>query len=179
MATNENHDRMLISLIAAASENNVLGKDQDMVWHLPDDFKFFKRQTEGHYIIMGRKTFSYFDKPLPNRTSIVVTRNGDYTADGAIVTHSIDDAIEIARQGGEQEAFIIGGGEIYRQTLDRADRIYLTRVHATLEGDAFFPDFDESKWDILSEEYHEKDERHDYPFTIYIMERKGNGKESN
>ncbi|PSR03620.1 MAG: diacylglycerol kinase [Bacteroidetes bacterium SW_11_45_7] len=132
----------MISLIAAASENNVLGKDQDMVWHLPDDFKFFKRQTEGHHIIMGRKTFSYFDKPLPNRTSIVVTRNGHYS-------------------------------------LDRADRIYLTRVHATLEGDAFFPAFNESKWKILSEKYHEKDQKHDYPFTIYIMERKNDREESN
>lgn len=162
---------MLISLIAAASENNVLGKDQDMVWHLPDDFKFFKGQTEGHHIIMGRKTFSYFDRPLPNRTSIVITRNENYTANGAIITHTIDSAIEIARQAGEEEAFVIGGGEIYSQTLDKADYIYLTRVHARLEGDAFFPEFDEDKWKIISEEYHEKDERHDYPFTIYIMER--------
>ena len=158
----------MITMIAAVAENNALGKNNEMLWHLPDDFKRFKQLTSGHYIIMGRKTFESFPKSLPNRTHIVITRQKDYNPEGCIVADSIERAIEIAPK--EEEVFIIGGGEIYNLGLPFADKIDLTRVHDTFEADAFFPEFDSNDWNLAFEEYHEKDEKHktDFTFQTYI-----------
>lgn len=157
-------------MIAAAAENNALGKDNDLVWHLPDDFKRFKILTTGHHIIMGRKTFESFPKPLPNRTHVVITRQKDYHPEGAVIAHSMDEAIQLAAN--DDETFIIGGGEIYKLGIDRADKIELTRVHGTFEADAFFPKIDEDKWEITGRKHHEKDEKHQYAFTYLTYERK-------
>lgn len=158
----------MITLIAAAAENNALGKDNDLLWHLPEDFKRFKQITSGHYIIMGRKTFESFPKPLPNRTHIIITRQEEYLVEECLVVHSLDEALEIAPQN--EEVFIIGGAQIYEQALPFADKIDLTRVHTELEADAFFPEFNTSEWNLVFSEKHFKDEKHqfDYTFETYI-----------
>lgn len=158
-----------ITLIAAAAENNALGKDKDLVWHLPDDFKRFKKLTTGHHIIMGRKTFESFPKPLPNRTHVIITRQKDYNPEGAVVVHSLVKALEIAQL--DEQPFIIGGGEIYELSMNKADKIELTRVHGTFEADTFFPEIDPNKWRLVSSEYHEKDDRHAYAFTYLTYKR--------
>ena len=154
----------MITLIAAAAENNALGKDNDLLWHLPEDFKRFKQITSGHYIIMGRKTFESFPKPLPNRTHIIITRQEEYLVEGCLVVHSLEDALEIAPQN--EEIFIIGGAQIYKQALPFADKIDLTRVHIELDADAFFPEFNTSEWNLVFSEKHFKDEKHQYDFTF-------------
>lgn len=158
-----------LTLIAAAGENNALGKDNKLVWHLPDDFKRFKKLTTGHHIIMGRKTFETFPKPLPNRIHIVITRQQDYQADGAIVVHSLEEAFAQIKE--DSQPFVIGGGEIYELALDKADRIELTRVHAEFEADAFFPEMDSNKWTLKASERHEIDDKHQYAFTYLTFER--------
>ena len=162
-------------MIAAIGQNKVIGKDNDMIWHLPDDMKFFMNTTTNHCVIMGRKNFESLPpkfSPLPNRTNIIITRQDDYTAEGATVVNSLDEALNIARNHGEQEAFVIGGGEIYKLALDRADKLYLTEIKASFEGDAFFPEFDKSNWKEVSREHHDTDERHAYPFDFVTYERK-------
>jgi dihydrofolate reductase len=141
----------MITIVAAAGQNNELGKDNDLIWHLPDDFKRFKELTSGHYIIMGRKTFESFPKPLPNRTHIIITRDTTYlpkvTPDqeqNIIVVHSLDQAL--LKAASQETIFIIGGGEIYNLSMEVADRIELTRVHQTFEADTFFPEIDTSRW---------------------------------
>lgn len=153
----------MLTIIAAAAENNALGKNNDLVWHLPDDFKRFKKLTTGHHIIMGRKTFETFPKPLPNRTHIVITRQENYSPEGAIVVNSLSDALAIAKE--DDNAFIIGGGEIYALAMSQATHIELTRVHGTFDADTFFPEINESHWELIKEQYHEKDEKHNYAFT--------------
>lgn len=160
----------MVTMIAAAGENNALGKDGDLVWHLPDDFKRFKKLTTGHHIIMGRKTFESFPKPLPNRTHIVITRDKNYNKPGCIIVHNIEDALKIAES--DPQPFIIGGGEIYKLALDHTDKIELTRVHGTFDADAFFPEFNTSKWTLTHEEFHEKDERHNHAFTYLTYVKK-------
>lgn len=157
-------------MIAAAAENNALGKENDLVWHLPDDFKRFKKLTTGHHIIMGRKTFESFPQPLPNRTHIIITRNKDYKAKGAVVVHTLERALEIAKD--DPQPFIIGGGEIYKQALPLADKIELTRVHADFEADTFFPEIDEKEWKLVKKEFHTTDEKHKYSFTYLTYERR-------
>lgn len=153
----------MITLIAAAGENNELGKDNELVWHLPDDFKRFKQLTTSHFIIMGRKTFESFPKPLPNRTHVVITRNKDYNPEGVLVVHSLDAAL--LKASGDEQPFVIGGGEIYQLAIEAADKIELTRVHGTFEADAFFPEIYKDQWELISKEYHPQDERHNYAFT--------------
>lgn len=160
----------MLTIIAAAGENNALGKDNDLVWHLPDDFRRFKKLTTGHHIIMGRKTFESFPQPLPDRIHVVVTHREDYNPEDTVVVHSLERALEVS--GGDPQPFIIGGGEIYRQSLGLADRIELTRVHGTFEADTFFPEIDEDKWKLISEEFHDKDKKHQYAFTYLTYERK-------
>lgn len=159
-------------MIAAAAENNALGKDNDLLWHLPDDFKRFKKLTIGHKIIMGRKTFESFPKPLPKRTHIIITRDITYSVpyDDCIVVHSLEDALELV--SGE-DAFIIGGGEIYKQGKLFADVIELTRVHETFDADTYFPEIDASRWNLTKEEHHPKDEKHQYAFTYLTYTRIG------
>ncbi len=158
----------MIIMIAAAAENNALGKNNDLVWHLPDDFKRFKELTSGHPIIMGRKTFESFPKLLPNRTHIIITRQKDYQPQHCIVVNSIEKALEFVPE--EEDAFIIGGGEIYKQALDYTDVIELTRVHASFEADTFFPDINPNQWLLVEETYHPKDEKHlvDFTYQTYI-----------
>jgi dihydrofolate reductase len=155
----------MLTLIAATSTNNALGKDNQLVWHLPLDFKRFKTLTSEHYIIMGRKTFESFPKPLPNRTHVIITRNKNYEApEGCIVVTSLEHAIEVCPKN--EEVFIIGGGEIYKQSIDIADKVELTRVHTTVEADTFFPEIDPKKWEVVFEEQHLKDEKHAFDFTF-------------
>ncbi|RZJ64556.1 MAG: dihydrofolate reductase [Flavobacterium sp.] len=153
----------MIILIAAAAQNNALGKDNDLLWHLPDDFKRFKQLTSHHYIIMGRKTFESFPKPLPNRTHVVITRQKEYDPEGCIVVGSLDEALKTVPSG--EDVYVIGGGEIYALSLPFADVIELTRVHESFAADAFFPDFDKNEWRLEASEYHPKDERHKFDFT--------------
>jgi dihydrofolate reductase len=160
----------MITMIAAAGQNNELGKDNDLVWHLPDDFKRFKQLTTGHHIIMGRKTFESFPKPLPNRTHVVITRNEAYQKNGVLVVHSLDAALLKATS--DLQPFIIGGGEIYKIGMDIADKIELTRVHATFDADTYFPDINRNQWGLIAEIHHEKDDRHNYAFTYETWVRK-------
>lgn len=160
----------MITLIAAAAENNALGKDNDLIWHLPDDFKRFKHITTGHFIVMGRKTFESFPKPLPNRTHVIITRQADYAVpEGCIVVNSLKKAIEICPK--DEEIFIIGGGEIYKQSMAIADKIELTRVFTAPEADTFFPEIDLTEWKLIFEEFHPKDEKHDFDFSFLTYVR--------
>ncbi|MEC4114408.1 dihydrofolate reductase [Myroides pelagicus] len=159
----------MITLIAAAAENNALGKDNQLLWHLPDDFKHFKALTSHHTIIMGRKTFESFPKPLPNRKHVIITRQQGYIApEGCIVVHSLEEALSFV----QEEVYVIGGGEIYQQALDIATKIELTRVHHTFEADAFFPEFPLEEWEVVKEVYHDKDEKHQYAFTFQTYIKK-------
>ena len=163
----------MITLIAAVAENNAIGKGDQLLWHLPEDFKHFKRLTTGHCIIMGRKTFETFPKPLPNRTHIVITRQKGYAKEGAVVVSSVEEAIEKALAI-DPNPYVIGGGEIYAQVLLFADAIELTRVHHTFaEADVFFPEFNREEWELVASERFEKDERHAYGFTFerYVVTR--------
>lgn len=161
----------MITMIAAAGENNELGKDNDLLWHLPDDFKRFKHLTTGHYIIMGRKTFETFPRPLPNRIHVVITRNKNYKKEGAVVIHTMKEALKLAEK--DEQPFIIGGGEIYKMGLPVADKIEFTRVHGKFDdADTFFPNFSEEDWELISEIEHAKDEKHKYSFTYETWVRK-------
>ena len=163
---------MKISLIAAVAENGVIGQNNDMPWHLPDDFAFFKRKTSHHPIIMGRKSLEALGKPLPNRTNIVVTRNPDFKAQGVTVVHTLDDAIVEAKAVNQEEIFVIGGAEIYKMALPTATTLYLTEIHRAYEGDTYFPTFDKSEWQEVSRHPHSADERHETGFDFVEYERK-------
>jgi len=160
----------MITMIAAAAENNELGKDNKIIWHLPDDFKRFKQITTGHHIIMGRKTFESFPKPLPNRTHVVITRQQDYNAENCIVVNDMAEAIAACPQS--EDVFIIGGGQIYELGLPFAQKIELTRVHGTFDADAFFLEFSTEEWELTEEEFHPKDEKHSFDFTFQTFLRK-------
>lgn len=162
---------MTISILVAASQNGVIGRDNQLLWRLPDDLKRFKQLTLGHPMIMGRKTFESIGKPLPGRTSIIITRSADYTAEGTLVVHSLEEAIALARELDSEEAFIIGGGEIYRQAMEntRVDQLYLTLVHTDSEGDTFFELPNEAKWEQISTEFHPADDRHSVAFSFNMF----------
>lgn len=155
-----------LTIIVAAGENNAIGKDNDLIWHLSDDLKRFKRLTNGHHIIMGRKTFESFPKPLPNRTHVVITRQKNYKApEGVIVVNSLADALDASRS--DKNPFIIGGGEIYKQAMPLVDKLEITRVHATFEdADTFFPEIDDTKWKEINRTTHDADERHAHAFSF-------------
>lgn len=154
----------MIIIIAAVAENNALGKDNDLLWHLPKDFKRFKEITSGHYIIMGRKTFESFPKPLPNRTHVVISRQKNYQPGGCIVVDSLENAIAACPEN--ENLFIIGGGEIYKQSIAIVDQLDITQVHAAFDAEVFFPEIDMNIWKIESTEFHEKDEKHKYDFSF-------------
>ena len=160
----------MIIMIAAASENNALGKNNELVWHLPNDFKRFKSLTSGHHIIMGRKTFESFPKPLPNRTHIVISRQENYAPQGCIVVKSMAKAIEICPL--DESVYIIGGGEIYNLGLPFSDKIELTRVHHNFEADAFFPEINPQDWEIVNSEFQPKDDKHQFDYTYQTYVRK-------
>ncbi|WP_298532839.1 dihydrofolate reductase [uncultured Algibacter sp.] len=163
--------KSVLTIIVAAAENNTIGKDNKLIWHLSDDLKRFKSLTNGHHIIMGRKTFESFPKPLPNRTHVVITRQTDYKApDGVIIVNSLEDAIDACKN--DSQPYIIGGGEIYKQAIGIADKIELTRVHENFEGDAFFPEINELAWREISNTFHDKDENHVLSFSFITYEKK-------
>lgn len=159
---------MNVTMIAAMAENRVLGKDNQLIWHMPEDLKRFKRLTSGHHVIMGRKTFESMNKPLPNRTNIIISRQGDYDGKGAIVVNSLEAALNAVKD--DEQPFIIGGAEIYKLGLEHARRIELTHIHHKFEGDTFFPEFDARVWKLLRGESKEPDEKNPYPyeFLTYI-----------
>ncbi len=156
---------MKLSIIVAAAKNHAIGKDNRMLWHLPADFKYFKFMTSTHHIIMGRKTFDSIGKPLPNRTSVVITRNPDFSYDGVIVVNSLEKAIEVAKKRGDDEAFVIGGGQIYKEALPLADVVYLTEVKTEVDGDTFFPELG-NEWKEESREPLTADEKHAFAFDF-------------
>lgn len=160
----------MIIMIAAVAENNALGRDNELVWHLPNDFKRFKTLTTGHHIIMGRKTFESFPKPLPNRTHIVISRQKDYSPEGCIVVDSMQKAMEICPKN--EDLYIIGGGEIYNLGLPFTDKIEITRVHESFDADAFFPEINLDEWEIIESKFNEKDEKHPYNYTYQTYSRK-------
>lgn len=154
----------MITIIAAVAENNALGKNNDLLWHLPRDFKRFKEITSGHYIIMGRKTFESFPKPLPNRTHVVISRQKNYAPEGCIVIDSLENALAICPKN--ENIFIIGGGEIYKQSIELVDKLDITKVHNSFDAEVFFPEIDLNIWKLVSEEFHEKDDKHKYDFSF-------------
>lgn len=162
---------MKLSIIVAVAENGVIGHNNQLIWRLPEDLKMFKRLTSGHPIIMGRKTFESIGKPLPNRTSIIITKNPEFQIEGCITVHSLEEAIEAASEIEENEAFIIGGAEIYRLALPFADTIYLTEVHHTFEGDTFFPAIDKDIWEEVNRNDHDVDEKHLYKYSFVELEK--------
>ena len=166
---------MKISIIVAVSENLVIGKDNNLVWNLPTDMNYFKKTTSGHHVIMGRKNYDSIPlkwRPLPNRPNIVVTRQKDLTLEGCTVVHSIAEGLKLAEAAGEEEAFIIGGGEIYRQSMELVDKIYYTEVKAVVEGDTFFPEINPDTWQEVSRTKYSADEKNEYAFDILEYVRK-------
>jgi len=161
---------LTITLIVAASENNVIGQNNQMPWHLPNDFKYFKKTTIAHSVIMGRKTFESIGKALPDRRNIVITKNSAYQAEDIDIANNIGEVFAACRD--EQEIFIIGGANIYTQFLPLADKILLTRVHANLTGDAFFPELNPEQWILSSSENHPADEKHAYAYSFEVYKLK-------
>ncbi|PUV21703.1 dihydrofolate reductase [Sphingobacterium athyrii] len=159
-----------ITLIVAASENNAIGINNQMPWHLPNDFKYFKRNTVDHSILMGRKTFDAIGKALPDRRNIVITRNADFQEEDIDVANSIQEALLYCRD--EREVFIIGGANIYQQALPLANKVLLTRVHTTIQGDAFFPELSSEEWELISAEPHQADDKHAFDYTFEVYTRK-------
>jgi len=161
----------MISLVVAASSNNAIGKNNQLLWHLPNDLKFFKNTTWGGVVVMGRKTFESVNKPLPGRLNIVITSNKDWAAENVITANSLEDALEKATAAHFKEIFIIGGGEIYRQSMAMANRIYLTRVHTEIDGDTFFPAINNNEWKLGSSSEFKADEKNVFDHTIEVWER--------
>jgi dihydrofolate reductase len=158
-------------MIAAVDETGGIGKDGSLPWHLSDDLKNFKRLTMGHHLIMGRKTFEGILSELPGRKLIVLSRDMDYESDRAQISHSLDEALEIASKGKDEEVFVIGGAEIFAQAMPIVARFYLTRVHAEVETDVFFPEFDEKEWEVLDSIRYEAGQKNDHPFTISTLQK--------
>lgn len=162
---------MTISLVVAAADNDAIGKEGAMPWHLPNDMKHFKNVTWGMPVIMGRKTFESLGKPLAGRKNIVISRQPGWQAAGTVVVKSIEDALFVAREADVNEVMVIGGGEIYRALFERAARIYLTRVEASPDADTFFPVIDPQQWFLMSQRNHEADEKNAYNYSFQVWER--------
>jgi dihydrofolate reductase len=165
---------MIISLIAALSQNRVIGKNNDLPWHLPDDMKYFMQTTKGHHVIMGRKNYDSLPekfRPLPNRTNLVITRQENFSAPGCHVFPNMTDALNFAKAENNNEVFIIGGAEIYALALPYANKLYLTEINAHIEGDTYFPLFDAQEWNEISRNHHAADERHAHAFDFVIYQR--------
>jgi dihydrofolate reductase len=163
---------MTVSLIVAVSDNGVIGRAGGLPWHLPRDLKHFKTTTTGHHLIVGRRTWDEVGKPLPGRTMVVVTRSRSFKVEGALVVHSLEEALDVV--GWDEEPFIGGGAHIYRMALlrDLVDRLYITRVHAEVEGDTFLPEIDFDEWRLVSAEHHDADEKNRYACTFEIYDSK-------
>jgi len=168
--TNE-HIKPSISVAVAIGENFAIGKNNQLLWHMPADLKFFKQTTSGHTVIMGRKTFDSVGKPLPNRRNIVITRDTTLKIEGVEVVNGLDEALAIT-QNEEKPVFIIGGAEIYRQALPKTDTLYLTTIHHTFDADTFFPEINRNEWDVVSSDSHKADEKNKYDYTFEVLKRK-------
>jgi dihydrofolate reductase len=163
---------MIVSLLVAAGENNVIGKNNKLPWHLPNDLSYFKNQTWAMSILMGRKTFESIGKPLPGRKNIVITRNNDWLHNGVDVVHSMEEAIAKAENYGVKEIFIIGGAEIFETIFPKADRIYLTRIHHKFDGDVFFPQLIQEEWELVRERFCSADQKNAYDHSFQVWQRK-------
>jgi dihydrofolate reductase len=163
---------MTLSIIAILSDNNVIGRNNTLPFRQSADLKRFKSLTMGHHLLMGRKTYESLESPLPGRTIVVITHDGGFRADGILTAPSIDRAIDMAAL--DDQPFIAGGGKIFEQSIHRADRMYLTRVHAEIEGDAFFPEFDDvTEWNLIDAEHRDADEKNQYPYSFLTYDRAG------
>jgi len=159
---------MTVTIVVAIAENYAIGKNNQLLWHMPADLKHFKQITSGHTVIMGRKTYDSVGKPLPNRRNIIITRQ-DITIPGCEVVKSVDEALELCYN--EEEVFIVGGAEIYKLAMDKTDRIYLTIIHHSFDADSFFPEIDYMEWKEVSREDHPADEKHKYSYSFITLER--------
>ncbi len=164
--------KQTITIIAAIAENNALGKNNDLIWHLPADLKRFKKTTTEHHIIMGRNTFESIGKPLPNRTTVIITRNSNYKQEGCIVVNSLEKALEVAKN--DETPFIIGGAQIYEQAILIADKLDITEVHHSFDADVFFPEIDTNIWKETSREFFNTDEKNKYDYSFVTYEQKNN-----
>lgn len=162
---------MIVSLIVAMDENRGIGIDNRLPWHISDDLKRFKALTMGHHLIMGRKTYESIGEQLPGRTMIVISRNDSYHTQGGLVVHSLQGALKLAEARGEDEVFIIGGSDIFAQSITIVDRIYLTQVHTSTLADVYFPNFDEEDWIEIEIDRHDADAKNQYPFTFKSLVR--------
>jgi len=166
----------IVSIIAAIAENRVIGRDNDLIWHLPADMAFFRTTTTGHHVIMGRKNYESIPekyRPLPHRTNIIISRNKNFAADDCLVFNTLKEGIDHAINSGDKEPFVIGGGQIYALALeeDLIDRMYLTHVHESFEGDTYFPEIDDALWDLVSVKNYAADDKNSIPFTISVYEK--------
>ena len=160
---------MRLSIVAAVSENLVIGANGQLPWKLPADLERFRNLTMGHHLLIGRKTFASIGRPLPGRTTVVITRQPDYAPPQVLVAHALEEAVQMARR--DEEGFIAGGAQIYRQTISWVDRIYLTVIHQKFSGDTYFPHYDETQWQLISREDHEADERNPYRYSFLTLEK--------
>ncbi|WP_200976281.1 dihydrofolate reductase [Echinicola sp. 20G] len=163
---------MTVSIIVAKAKNNIIGKDNQLIWRLSADLQYFKKKTSGHYIIMGRKTYESMRKPLPNRTSVVITRNEDYKIpEGHYVVHSIEEALKLTKSLNQEKVYVIGGAEIYKLALPYVDELLITEVDCEPDGDAYFPEIKPDNWKKTFEEPHIKDEKNEFDFTFTVYRR--------
>ncbi|MGB3780719.1 MAG: dihydrofolate reductase [Tunicatimonas sp.] len=162
---------MIKSIMVARSDNRVIGRDNDLVWHMPADLKYFKETTTGHFVVMGRKTYESVNKPLPGRLNIIVTRQPDYYREGCIVVHDVEEAFQLGEKNGQEELFVLGGAQIYELTLPQVDRIYLTEIKAEFEGDTYFPEIDYTQWKEVKREEHIPNEKNPHPYAFVVFER--------
>jgi dihydrofolate reductase len=162
---------MLVSAIVAIAKNNVIGINNGIPWYLPADLKYFKKTTMGHHIIMGRKSFESIGRPLPNRINVIVTRDPFFIASNCLVVHAVEEALQLALDNNETEAFIIGGGEIYKLAMPYVERLYLTEVDLEVEGAVYFPEIDFSEWNLISAEAHKADEKNKMDYVFKVWER--------
>lgn len=160
----------MTTIIAAIAENNALGKDNDLIWHLPADLIRFRKTTTGHHIIMGRNTYESIGKPLPNRTTVIITRNKNYTAEGCIIVNSISEALEVAKS--DESPFIIGGAQIYKDAIELVDQLDITEVHHTFDADVYFPEIDKNIWEETKRENFNPDDKNKYSYSFVGYKRK-------
>ena len=166
-----NPSKPILSAIAAMAENRVIGKNNKMPWHLPADLKHFKAVTTGHPVLMGRKTYESIGKPLPNRTNIILTRDTHYTAPDCVIVNNIETALSMANELDMDEVFVIGGAEIYQILLPKIQRIYLTKIHFKVAGDAYFPELNMAEWKKMNSEDHQADVNNAYDYSFIVLER--------
>lgn len=162
---------MIKSIMVARSDNHVIGKNNQLPWRMPADLRYFKQTTMGHYCIMGRKTFESVDNPLPGRTNVIITRQPEYHAEDCLVVHDLDEAFRQGEAQAQAEIFVLGGAEIYKQALDVVDRIYLTEIKTTVDGDTFFPPIDSMQWKETKREEHSADEKNPYDYAFVVLEK--------